>query len=217
MAQGGSHGSAKPYAQLASTLTSAEELGVLFMKSIMRSAMAHKITSEDGKSLVVPFAVTVAPAAAAGEGPLDTILCSTMCWKVFDQEVLCYTRCTTIHPETPAAHKPPDDRTLMGLVTPGPPLKNPAPFEQALAGSVVRAGTPMEAGIVLTNAVLSSLAKRPDLIGDDGSAQVTGIATLSMINASTAVSPDYSVCVEQCVSILGHNVICLEHCEAVIQ
>ena len=217
MAQGGSHGSAKPYAQLASTLTSAEELGVLFMKSILRSAMAHKITSEDGNSLVVPFAVTVTPASAAGQGPLDTIECHSMCWKVFDQEVICYTRCTTIHPDAPTAHTPPDDRTLMGLVTPGPPLKNPAPFEQALADSVVRAGTPMEAGIVLMNAVLSSLAKRPDLIGDDGSAQVTGIATVSIPNASTAVSPDYSICVEQCVSILGHNVICLEQCHAVIQ
>ena len=217
MAKGGSHGSATPYAQLASTLTSAEEIGVLFMKSILRSAMAHKITSEDGNSLVVPFAVTVTPASAAGEGPLDTIECHTLCWKIFDQDVICYTRCTTIHPDAPTAHAPPDDRTLMGLVTPGPPLKNPTPFEQALADSVVRAGTPMEAGIVLVNSVLSSLAKRPDLIGDDGSAQVTGIATVSIPNASTAVSSDYNICVEQCVSILDHNVICFEQCHGVIQ
>lgn len=131
--------------------------------------------------------------------------------------MFCITKCTTIHPDVPG-HTPPDDRTLMGLVTPGPPLQNPELVEQGLAKSLLRVGTPMEAGFILMNSVLSTLSERADLLGEDGSAELTGIATVSLPNASTAIRPDYtSECVETCIEILGHQVLCFEECHARIE
>jgi hypothetical protein len=215
-----SHRQQKPFAKLASVASTPEEFGVLFMKTILRSASDNKITSADSKSLVVPFAVTVTPALPEGLGKLETVDCYSTCWKVLGQPVFCITKCTTIHPAVSPGRTPPDDQTLRGLVTPGPPLPNPELVEQRLATSLLRVDSSMEVGIILMNSVLVILSQRADLVGADGSAELTGVARVSLPKFSSGPAPAdgyTSECVETCFSILGHDIVCIEHCHARVE
>ena len=190
---------------------------MLFMKRILRSASDNKITSADGKSLVVPFAVTVTPASAEGlRKPEETIDCHRNCWSVLGQEVFCITKCTKTYPQVAPGRTPPDDQTLRGLVTPGPPLPNAKLVEQRLATSLLRVDSPMEAGIILMNSVLAILSQHADLVGADGSAQLTGVARVSLrpkFSSGPARTDGLSYqCVETCVSVLGHDILCFQQC-----
>jgi hypothetical protein len=165
------------FAQLASTVGTPEQFGVVFMNDVLRSAIADKITSADGKSL-------------------------------------------TIHPAVAPERSPPNDQTLLGLVTPGPSLPNPDLVDQGLLRSLWQAGSSMEAGVVLTNAVYSTLSQRADLIGADGAAQLTGVATISLPQPASSPRPAdgyTSECHEICITILGAQVVCLERCHIAVQ
>ena len=65
---------------------------MLFMKKILRSASDTKITSADGKSLVVPFAVTVTRPSHEGLGKLDTVDCVQTCWSCLGHQVFCVSK-----------------------------------------------------------------------------------------------------------------------------
>jgi hypothetical protein len=210
------------FAQLASTVGTPEQFGVVFMNDVLRSAIADKITSADGKSLVVPFGVTVTPAPTqtSAAGKLDTVICNTVCWKILGRQVCCYQDCRTIHPAVAPERSPPNDQTLLGLVTPGPSLPNPDLVDQGLLRSLWQAGSSMEAGVVLTNAVYSTLSQRADLIGADGAAQLTGVATISLPQPASSPRPAdgyTSECHEICITILGAQVVCLERCHIAVQ
>ena len=209
-----------PLTKLAYNVDSAEEFGVLFSKAVLRSASATKITTADGKSLVVPFSISMTAGAPSGPDQSDTIECYSSCWKILGHPVICTTKCTTTHPDFAPGRAPPDDQTLRGLVTPGPSLRSPEVMQQALSKAILRTSTPMEAGVILLSTALTILSERPDLIGADGSAELTGVATVSLAEATSALgrpSGSSSVCVESCVEIFGYQVYCHEVCHAVIQ
>jgi hypothetical protein len=216
-----SHRQQKPFAKVAFTASTPEEFGVLFMKKILRSASDNKITSADSKSLVVPFAVTVTRPSHEGLGKLDTVDCVQTCWSCLGHQVFCVTKCTTIHQELSPGRTPPGDETLRRLVTPGPPLANPELVEQGLATSLLRVDSPMEVGIILINSVLVILSQRADLVGADGSAELTGVAKVSLPKSSAGpASADggtyNNICVETCYSILGHEIVCYRKCHTVV-
>jgi hypothetical protein len=85
--------------------------------------------------------------------------------------------------------------------------------------SLLRVDSPMEAGIILMNSVLVILSQRADLVGADGSAELTGVATVSFseYSSGTATPPSQKVCVETCYSVLGHNIVCFEQCHAKLE
>jgi hypothetical protein len=155
-------------------------------------------------------------------GKLDTVDCYQSCWTVLGQQVFCVNKCTTIHQELSPGRTPPDDQTLRRLVTPGPPLPNPELLEQGLATSLLRVDSPMEVGIILMNSVLVILTQRADLVGADGSAELTGVARVSLPKFSSGPAPadtgSYNyTCVETCYSILGHEIVCYRKCHAVVE
>ncbi len=220
MTQTGSSSSGTLFANLAYQVDTAEELGILFTKALLKSAGENKLSSADGEGLVVPFAVTVATASNTGPRTADTIECYSSCWKILGHPVICTTKCITTHPDFAPGGAPPDDQTLRGLVTPGPALRNPESIQQALSKALLRTSTPMEAGVILLNSVLTILSERPDLIQADGSAELTGVATVSLAEATSATGRPQgssSVCVESCVEIFGYQVYCHEVCHSQIQ
>lgn len=212
-----SHPQQKLFVALSSAANTPEEFGVLFTKTILRSASDNKITSADSKSLLVPFAVTVTPASSQGFGKTESIECYTSCWKVLGQPVFCVTKCLKIqNPELPhRAHA--DDQTLKGLVRPGPPLPKPEAVEKSLATSLLRVSSPMEAGIILMNSVLVILSQRADLVGADGSAELTGVVKVSFSAGAHSNGGLTYQCVETCYSVLGHEILCYEQCHAKVE
>jgi hypothetical protein len=72
----------------------------------------------------------------------------------------------------------------------------------------------MEAGVVLMNAVLTILADRADLVGADGTAELTGVAKVSIPELAPPEPTDgyTSQCQETCLSRLNHDILCFQVC-----
>src|SRR5580692_578984 len=108
---------AQQYAQAATAAATTEEFGVLAIKAITRGAIAHQITAADGKSLVVPFSISVTPTPHTGTEPLDSITanCTMICIKILGQNVVCLRSCITRQATLEHHDKLLDDAALMAL------------------------------------------------------------------------------------------------------
>jgi hypothetical protein len=210
------------FGRAAATVDTPEQLGVLLIKAILRSALEYKITSEDGKSLVVPILISLRPVRRdqhieSGGSPTsaNAILvldCHGECWYVLGHQVYCRTVCFE------SGHKmlapPVNDESLLAQIKPGPPLLNPELVEPGLQAAILSAATSAEFGVLASNAVASAVRAQPDLIRDDGSVEITARATVSLLERATEVDFD---CKRVCFSILGHDIVCHETCITHVQ
>jgi hypothetical protein len=209
--------STSPRDRLASMVSRAnvdspEQLGVLLTKSVLRSALQYKITSEDGKSLVVPIRISLRPLRRDPATETTVVDCYSECWKVFGANVYCKVTCTS--GQNPVFAPPADDE-LLAQITPGPPLLNPELVEPRLQRAILTAATSAEVGVLASNAVASAVRDHPELIRDDGSVEITATATVSLPDPTTEVGVE--VCTETCWQILGHNIVCHEVCTVHLQ
>jgi hypothetical protein len=199
------------FSKVTGNIDTPEQLGVVLIKSILRSALESKITSEDGKSLVVPIRISIRamPGDSAIESP--TVDCYTECWKVLGQPVFCRNFCVTHQRFAP----PTNDESLLAQIKPGPPLLNPELVEPGLRGAILTAATTADAGVLACNAVASAVSSNPGMIRDDGSIEITARATVSLPELVTESST--MDCREMCFSILGHDIFCHEVCHIHLQ
>jgi hypothetical protein len=173
----------------------------------LRSALEYKITSEDGKSLVVPIRILLRPVRRDPVAENVFVDCYSECWIVFGQRVYCKTTCMT---GTNPVFAPPGDEELLAQITPGPPLLNPELVEPRLQGAILTAATSADVGVLASNAVASAVSAHPELIRDDGSVEIMAKATVSLPDPTTEVGVE--VCTTTCISILAHDVLWHEVC-----
>jgi hypothetical protein len=196
----------------ATNVDTPEQFGVALIKSVLRSALQYKITSEDGKSLVVPILITVRPLRRDPVAENVFVDCYSECWIVFGQRVYCKTTCMT---GTNPVFAPPADEKLLAQITPGPPLLNPELVEPLLQRAILTAATSADLGVLASNAVASAVRDHPELIREDGSVEIMAKATVSLPDPTTEVGVE--VCTETCWQILGHNIVCHEVCTVHLQ
>jgi hypothetical protein len=108
--------------RIAANVDTPEQFGVALIKSILRSALQYKITSEDGKSLVVPIRISVRPVRRDPATETVVVDCYSECWIVFGARVICRTICTS---GTNPVFAPPADEELLAQITPGPTAAQP--------------------------------------------------------------------------------------------
>ena len=128
---------------VAANVDTPEQLGVVLIKSILRSALQYKITSKDGKSLVVPIPISLRPVRRDRDVGVLLTDCYSECWIVLGQQVYCRTVCTT-HKKMFAP--PANDESLLAQIKPGPPLLSPELVEPGLQAAILTATTTADVG-----------------------------------------------------------------------
>jgi hypothetical protein len=198
--------------RVAAHVDSTEQLGVVLIKSILRSALQYKITSEDGKSLVVPILISLRPVRPDPATESTTTDCWSECWKVLGQNVYCRTTCVVV--DHPTFGPPASDESLLAQIKPGPQLLNPELVEPVLRAAILTAAASADVGVLASNAVASAVRAQPDLIRDDGSVEITARATVSLPELTNAVKTE---CRTTCISILRHDILCHEVCHSHVE
>ena len=192
------------FSRAAANVDTPGQLGVTLIKSILRSALEHKITSEDGRSLVVPIRISIRP--MPGDPAMESAIidCYTECWKVLGVQVFCRNVCYQHEQFVP----PTNDESLVAQIEPGPPLLNPELVEPGLQAAILTAATTADVGFLACGAVASAVNSNQAMIRDDGSFEITARATVSLPELAT--ESNTTDCRSVCFTVLGQEIFCHE-------
>jgi hypothetical protein len=208
-----------PFAALASSIDTPEQLGVVLLRSVLDSAVRNKITTADGRNVIVPIAISIQPLPQ--ERAAETTRCHSECWKVLGHDVVCRRVCTKTLETEEQRHKILSDERLRARVKSGPPLVDSDKFDDVVKRTMLSAATPGEVGIVMANKVAGMLADGTANINDDGSADLEAVALISTREHDVSTTEDgargvvvtRSICTQVTIQILGIDVLTHETCE----
>lgn len=200
----------KAFLSLSTTVDSPEQLGVTLMQAIFSSALKTKITSEDGRKLVVPIGIAITPLTDPhARGDVEVEECHSSCWKVLGHNIICRKVCLRSL-EADERHGGLSDATLRARVKSGPPLENSEDTDAVLTQGMLSASTASEAGILVSNALIRMLADGTAPINDDGSANIEAIASITVGKRQGTLSKK---CASTTIQILGIDVLTYETCD----